>query len=253
MKNYLISFFFLFASFYSAENSFSAVKQNQTLAQTYIGKLDNKTDVVFSIKNSNGKLTGFYYYDKIGVEIKLSGTIVNGIATIFELDHQNKKQAKITGKLSNNDFTGKWESLSTKKSYALQLKLSPYAIPALPINLLGNYNTDCNLSISIAKNNGGYFYNFKSNTRTLKGKVTFGRSLEENLVYINFIGIKWAEDDGDISNELNADKSSGDLPTVVQGLITDEEIVIQNYGNAMNHYLKIGECDIKYLHLKKDK
>lgn len=120
--------------------------------------------------------------------------------------------------------------------------------------MVGIYNSDytqCKLSIDITKIKNEYLYNFNSKSRKFEGKVTFSRSLEEHLVYINFIGIKWAEDHGDVTNEANTNRPNGDLPAVVQGLLDDGEIIIQNYGNAMNHYLKIGECDFKYIDLKK--
>ncbi|TDG36462.1 hypothetical protein EZJ43_08055 [Pedobacter changchengzhani] len=250
MRIFFASLFILPISFCSAENSFSAGKETEN----FIGKLNNNIDVVFSLINNGGKLTGFYYYDKIGIEIKLIGETVNGKTVLYELNNQNKKQAKITGTLTKNGFDGKWESLSTKKALILTLKPTNKPIPALPKNFVGAYSfyeKPCKLDIVITKNDNGYFYNFDSTTRTLKGKVTFSRSLLENLVYINFNGIEWAEDDGDISNEPDKDEPNADLPTVIQGLLGENEIIIQNYGNAMNHYLKVGECDVKYIHLKK--
>jgi hypothetical protein len=225
----------------------------------YTGRLGNKTDVVFNLKNTNGKLSGFYYYEKIGIEIKLIGEIINGLAIIYELDYQNVKQAKITGKLTQSRFSGKWESLSPKKVFPIQLKSISKPIPMLPNNLIGTYKAEeqdkCALSISVTKSKGEYRYQFKSATRTLNGKVTFSRSLDENLVYIDFHGIEWDEDSGDVTNDDDGESSSGNdnLPTIVQGLLSNGEIAIQNTGNAMNRYVKIGECDLKYIHLKRGK
>lgn len=256
MKNQFIFILLLFSNLCSAENSFSATGDNQNFNQVFTGQLNHNVKVIFSIKNTNGKLTGFYYYDKIGIEIKLIGEITDGNAVIYELDHENKKLAKISGKLSESSFTGTWQSLTTKKSYPLQLKPTKYAIPALPKKLIGIYSSQdsaCNVIISITKIKDDYFYHFTSKSRKLKGKITFIRSLAENLVYINFIGIEWAEDDGDVSKDFDKENATPNkaLPTVVQGLLDDGEIVIQNYGNAMNHYLKFGECDVKYISLKK--
>lgn len=257
MKNYIVPL--LLISLFLSINSVFAVKETQNFNTNFTGKLGSKTDVVFSLKNINGKLNGFYFYDKIGIEIKLIGEITNGNATIYELDEQNIKQAKITGKFSQNGFMGKWESLLSKKVFPIQLKSTPKTIPSLPKNLIGTYKVDeeskCDLNISISKNKDEYFYHFKSSKRKLKGKITFSRSLEENLVYINFYGIEWDEDSGDVTNDSDEETSSvnDNLPTVVQGLLSDGEITIQNTGNAMNRYVKIGECDLKYIHLKKVK
>lgn len=254
MKNYFSGLLhlglFMLANILSATENFSG---------NFIGKLGSKTEVVFSLKNSNGKLTGFYFYDKIGIEIKLVGEVINGNATIYELNYQNAKQAKITGKLTQSSFNGKWESLLSKKTLAVQLNATNKTIPTLPNNLIGMYNLDeqdkCDLSINIIKSKGEYRYQFKSATRNLSGKVTFGRSLDENLVYINFHGIEWDEDIGDVTKDDDRSNypRNDNLPTVIQGLLNDDEIAIQNTGNAMNRYVKIGECDLKYIYLKKVK
>ena len=252
MKNYfaglLLSGFLLFANIASATSL-------QNFSGNYTGKLGSKTDVVFSLKNNSGKLSGFYYYEKIGTEIKLIGQVINGIATIYELDYQNVKKAKITGKLTQNSFKGTWESLSSKKVFPVQLISTNKSIPMLPNNLVGVYKVaeedQCAMSITISKSKGEYVYHFKSSTRNLNGKVTFSRSLNENLVYINFYGIEWDEDSGDVTKDDDDEDSSADrvLPTVVQGLLSDGKITIQNTGNAMNRYVKIGECDLKYINL----
>jgi hypothetical protein len=226
--------------------------------RTFVGTINNKIDVVFSLKNKNGQLTGFYYYNKIGVEINLIGNINHGNVVLYELDYQNIKRAKITCQLLKNTFFGKWEDLSTGKLLPVQLKQTNQSIPLLPKTLIGTYRLakeeGCNLTIEISKSKGGYYYHFKSTKRTLKGKVTFSRSLNEKVVYINLNGIEWAGYRGDISRLDPEDEGQKieNLPTTVEGLLSDNEIIIQNYGNAMNSYTKLGECsDEKYIHLKK--
>ena len=254
MKNHFSVILFL--GFLVFANSVSATIL-QNFNSNFTGKLGSKTGVVFSLKNNNGKLSGFYYYENVGIEIKLAGKVINGNATIYELDYQNVKKAKITGKFNQGSFNGKWESLSSKKVYSIQLIPTNRTIPPLPSKLIGNYRVDeedkCALSITISKSRGEYHYHFKSAARNLNGKVTFGRSLDEKLVYINFHGIEWDEDSGDVTKDEDGESFSGNdnLPTVVQGLLSDGEVVIQNTGNAMNRYVKIAECDLKYIHLKR--
>lgn len=235
-------------------NTFSAVSVVQNFNNVYTGTLNNKNEVVFSLKNTGGKLSGFYYYNKIGVEISLIGELASGTATIYELDYQGKKQAKITGQLSAQGFTGKWESLTARKVLPLKFKQTNKSIPNFPKNLVSTYVTienDCAISINISKIKNEYFYHFKSKARTLKGKVTFSRSLDENLVYINFNGIEWAENSGDVTDGEENAPSKDYLPTVVQGLLNEGEIIIQNYGNALNRYVKLDDCGEKYIHLKR--
>ncbi|WP_222536880.1 hypothetical protein [Pedobacter polysacchareus] len=225
--------------------------------KNFIGSINRKIDVVFSLKSINGKITGFYYYNKIGVEINLIGTIHNGDVLLYELDDQQKKKAKISGKLIGNTFLGKWEDLSIKKTFPIQLKQTNKSIPTLPKTLVGTYKFDaesgCPLTIKISKVNGSYVYHFVSPVRTLKGKVTFSRSLDEKLVYINFNGIEWEDNTGAISDDdLDAEsKETQALPTSIGGLLSDGEITIQNSGNSMNAYTKIGECSAKFIQLKR--
>ncbi|ALL06865.1 hypothetical protein AQ505_16050 [Pedobacter sp. PACM 27299] len=225
--------------------------------KTFVGSINHKIDVVFNLKNINGKITGFYYYHKIGIEINLTGIIDNGELLLYELDDQNIKKAKITGKLLKNSFLGRWEDLSTKKNFPIQLEETNKSIPSLPKKLLGTYKFDtktgCRLTLKISKIKGTYVYSFNSSVRTLKGKVTFSRSLDEKLVYINLNGIEWADNTGAISDgDLDAEpKETLNLPTSVGGLLSDGEITIQNSGNSMNAYLKIGECSAMYIQLKR--
>jgi len=256
MKNHFSCLLFLgfivFADIVSATNL-------QSFNGNFTGKFGRKIGVVFSLKNTKGKLSGFYYYENIGAEIRLAGAVINGIATVYELDYLNVKRAKITGKFTKDGFNGKWESLSSKKAYPIRLTPTNKTIPSLPHNLIGNYQVDeqdqCALSVTISKSKGQYRYHFYSSTRNLNGKITFSRSLDEKLVYIDFHGVEWDENSGDVTKDNNEESFSGNeqLPTVVQGLLSDGEIVIQNTGNAMNRYVKIGECDLKYIHLKRVK
>lgn len=254
---YLKFLFLLTCLLFTGNRSFSSAK-GQANYKTFIGEMNNKIGVVFSLKNTAGKISGYYFYDKIGVEIKLEGEEINGITILYELDDQQIKRARIKGRLSKYGFTGSWESLSSKKIFSLKLKATDNTVPPLPSNLTGTYTfskeTGCNLKIVILKDKGGYRYNFKSTTRSLQGKVTFIRSLQEKSVYINFHGIQWAENRGDISKEDPDDSPTETeyLPNILDGVLSDNEIIIQNYGNAMNYYTKLEECtDEKYIRLTK--
>lgn len=252
-------FLFVMMNFLIFDQAFAGVEKKILVEtdfdKTFVGTIDNKINVVFSLKNTNGIITGFYYYGKIGVEINLTGTINNGNVVLYELDYQNIKKAKITAQFLEDTFSGMWADLSTKRSFPIQLKEINKRIPSLPKLLIGTYKPDsetpCVLTIKISKSKGEYYYHFKSTIRTLTGKVTFNRSLEENLVYISFNGIEWEDYSGEVGSD-DGPKETEYLPIVVDGLLSDDKIVIQNYGNAMNAYTKLAECsDVKYIYLKK--
>lgn len=233
----------------------SAKKPNlNAVTNNYIGNINKKLDVVFSLTQNGTKIKGFYYYEKVGVNISLTGEITGDKIMLNELNEQGKIVAVITLKLQPGKVSGTWQNVANKKTLTIALQKTSKQIPQLPAQVLGDYNfkndSGCRITLSITKSNAGYHFYYYTAKRKLKGKVTFARSLEENLVYINLHGIEWAEDSGDVTDE---DKIAPDrvLPTVVQGLLGDGEITIQNTGNAMNYYVKLSDCDEKYIHLKR--
>ena len=109
----------------------------------------------------------------------------------------------------------------------------------------------CDMSVEIRKNGAGYSYQFNLNGEKIKGRVTLKKN-DSKETYINFEGIKWAEYQGDISNDPEkGDTTSFELPVGIDGLLAGKEITIQNYGNAMNYYVKFAGCDEKYIRLVK--
>jgi hypothetical protein len=84
------------------------------------------------------------------------------------------------------------------------------------------------------KDKVAYYYQLNTNKRKAKGKIYFYRSLYEKSNYIIFDG-------------LMCDEGC----TKIEGLCYENTIAIQNYGNAINQYTKLGECDKKYIELQK--
>ena len=69
--------------------------------------------------------------------------------------------------------------------------------------------------------------------------------------YITFKDIEWSEYLGAIDPEGTKSEEDLELPKDIQGVLYKDEITIQNSGNAMNYYVKFGECDLMYIHLIK--
>jgi hypothetical protein len=90
----------------------------------------------------------------------------------------------------------------------------------------------CSLTITISKNNMGYVYTLNAAGVRSTGKLKVEKEGEE--IYLDF----------------TATLRSGDK-TSVTGMYSDNSIMIQNYGNAMNPYTCFKECDVKYLQLLK--
>jgi len=121
-----------------------------------------------------------------------------------------------------------------------------------------NNTGDCKISVEIIKVKDGYFYAFKTKSRKLKGKAVITTN-ESGEKYITLEGIKWDEYEGDISHEDESDSISDsgtepkefEIPVGIDASYTKDTLTIQNYGNAMNSYTKISECDRKYIQLIK--
>ena len=79
-------------------------------------------------------------------------------------------------------------------------------------------------------------------------------------MYITLSEIEFAEDYFDISlpeEDLEKSKEYEELKKIgkryvgVDCYYSPEELIIQNYGNAMSYYVKLSDCDEKYIHFKK--
>lgn len=226
----------------------------QNFTKSYIGKI-GKIDVVFHLVNQNGVVGGYYFYQKKGSDIKLVGTLEKGKVILSEVDFNNDKTAIIEAELTKDKLIGTLKNLKTKKILNVELSETELLIPEIPDLVLGNYHeskrTDCNFKLSISKKFNDYFYDIKFDDKKLTGKISFNRSLEEQKVFIKFEGIKWAEYEGALDEEGGPINRNLELPVGIEGLWQEEEIFIQNFGNAMNYFTKFSECGDKFIILQK--
>ena len=236
-------------------NSFA--ESNENRQDNYIGKLGNKLDVEFHIENNNGKISGFYYYQKVGIDISITGNVLNQELLVFELDYKNDTVAVIKGTMCDSIISGEWINARTKKSYPLILRKTSHEITPLPQHIEGRYaDSNCNLLLTISKIKGEYYYNYVSTQRELKGTIRFSRGIENYLI---LEGIPYAEDyfdadlpeDSKLAEEYEKLRKQGKRSVGIEGLLNSNEIIIQNYGNSMNYYVKLYECGEKYISLLK--
>ena len=127
----------------------------------------------------------------------------------------------------------------------------------LLFDIEGNYTlrkdvvTDCEIFLSLFYKNGVLEYNMETNTRKLSGNAKIELNENKDGYYITFKNIEWSEYLGAIDTEGETSEEDLPLPQDIQGILYKDEITIQNSGNAMNYYVKLGECDVKYIHLIK--
>lgn len=225
------------------------------LGQNYRGTI-GKNEIVLHLMRSGENISGYYFYQNFGIDIPLSGKIA-GSEIILNEYINGKANAEFRLKpRSNKGYTGNWTIPGIKESLPINLKPTEKSIPQIPKTVLGDYENDemksCPIRLTISKKNNNFLYHIKNGALDKNGKVVFYRDLDEQSVYIIFKGIKWSENEDALNDEGEPKYETG-VPTDIEGLLYDGQINIQNAGNAMNYYVKFGNCDAKYIHLTKKK
>jgi hypothetical protein len=114
MKIKLLYLTLLFTSFISCKSETTTEKQqpqlNLDFVQTYEGTIANKYPLHIKLKSDAGVITGNYFYDKVGTDIKFNGTITNdSVFTLNEFDINGNQVGLWKGKLVNeNKISGDW-------------------------------------------------------------------------------------------------------------------------------------------------
>jgi len=162
-----------------------------------------------------------------------------------------------TSKKSNTD-TAQDVAIKNKKSATLNIEKTSVKTTPFPAAIEGEYYAEnCNISLTIYQSKGVYYYNYKSAERNVKGKALLTR--EEDNIYITLSGIEFAEDYFDLIQEedslekqkkYEALQKKGKRRTV-SCTYNSRGLFIQNYGNAMNYYTQLYDCDEKYIHFIK--
>lgn len=97
----------------------------------------------------------------------------------------------------------------------------------------------CNLHIDIVQSGKEYRYHLTTNQRNIKGQV---KILQEKSnpkeLGLEFIDLPYD----------SYDERYNDRPNV-GGILVNDTLTIQVFGNSMNEYVKLGECEDKYITL----
>jgi hypothetical protein len=111
--------------------------------------------------------------------------------------------------------------------------------------------SECNLTLVITNEIEFYEYKLTTPTRSLTGKISLESNNEDDTYNVLLNGIEWSEYYGALDENSEPIDQNVSLPIGLDGTLDKNEITIQNYGNAMNSFLQLGECDVKYIHLRK--
>ena len=116
---------------------------------------------------------------------------------------------------------------------------------------IDNEDSSCEMNLILSYKGNQLVYKLTTNTRTLADQAEIELNENKDGYYLTLKNIEWSENEGALNDEGEATDPDITLPTEVQGVLEKNQITIQNGGNSMNYYVKIGECDAKYIHLIK--
>ena len=164
---------------------------------------------------------------------------------------KNQKRTEIynSEQKQNTEINRNIDSLQNVAHYA--------DIEDLLFDITGNYTlpedkvTDCKFFLSLFFKNGTLKYDIQINTKKHSSNAEIVLNERADGYYITFKDIEWSEYLGAIDPEGTNSEEDLELPRNIQGVLYKDEITIQNSGNAMNYYVKFGECDLMYIHLIK--
>lgn len=129
-------------------------------------------------------------------------------------------------------------------------------IKTLLFNIEGNYEfkkeeTICKMNLTLYYQKNQLKYKLKTNTREFSDDAEIELNEKKDGYYITFKNIEWSEYLGGLDNEGEPIDKNLSIPENVSGTLYKNEIIIQNYGNAMNYYVVFDECGEKYIELIK--
>jgi hypothetical protein len=107
---------------------FFACSENQTVndfTKTFEGKIGDEYEIVAKIKLSKNQLEGVYFYEEIGVDLIIKGSVdTEGILILNEFDSNGNQTGVFKGNFSNTGISGNWSKPDGSKSKAFYLKES---------------------------------------------------------------------------------------------------------------------------------
>ncbi|MGQ7855765.1 hypothetical protein ACUN24_16145 [Pedobacter sp. WC2501] len=117
--------------------------------------------------------------------------------------------------------------------------------------MIENGDPSCEINLILSYKKDQLVYKLITNTRTLADKAEIELNERKDGYYLTLKNIEWSENEGTLDDEGDPTDPDITLPTEIQGILEKNQITIQNAGNSMNYYVKIGECNAKYIRLIK--
>lgn len=122
----LIIPFVLFSCGSEPQNSSEKKTDSPAISGVYEGMIGDDLQIVLSAETQDEKISGSYFYKKIGTDILISGTQNGDQFSFSEKDAKGNVTGNFSGKIfSNGDsLSGEWKNPDGTKTFALHLKRS---------------------------------------------------------------------------------------------------------------------------------
>ena len=172
------------------------------------------------------------------------------LALLFLISCSENKQSN---NIKNTDTTQHITPPTVDTEIVTQKVIIPGDAPTL-FNIEGNYSieeneSNCKMKLKLYYKNNQLYYQLATNTKKYADRAKIELNEKKDGYYITFNNIEWSENEGALDDEGEPLDKEITLPQEVEGVMYKDKITIQNAGNAMNYYVKIGDCDLKFIHL----
>lgn len=91
--------------------------------KTFAGKIDNKYGIHLKIQAEDGEISGTYFYDNVGIDLRLRGSLASDSTLLLEeFDEKSNQTGTWKGKLLNGSkLTGDWAKPDGSKAKPFML------------------------------------------------------------------------------------------------------------------------------------
>ncbi|MCW3788920.1 hypothetical protein [Plebeiibacterium sediminum] len=151
------------------------------------GDISDKYPIVMTLNIENGKVFGFYYYEKYKTKILLVGQMTGNKFTLNESpDYESDFKTGFIGEIIDSNFIGNWVDKTKEKTLKCDLIINSETHANLTTDILGIegtyesiYNSEKYIGSVNLKNIAGDLFCFEISNGTESGCVGFLNGLVE--------------------------------------------------------------------------
>lgn len=101
---------------------FALLSCGNNFEKTYKGKIANKYDITLTLSSVDGRLEGFYFYQRKGQGLRIEGNIDSNGNLILQETVDGKRTGVINAKKIGDEINGVWKNPTTGKELDFSIK-----------------------------------------------------------------------------------------------------------------------------------